>query len=330
MISLFRVYNEAIFLLLLALTILLNINLLFSPINLNLQGYASITGGIANGLQNFLNIPKWLYFIIFILSQFGGAVYFSLVMTKHKIVNNHNYIPALLFVTIFALINTYTFNCVAFLLLPLFILLLDRVFHIAVNDKNLANAFDLGLVCGILFFSYSPYILLVVFAYLMFIILKPFYWRYWVASAIGFVCPLLITLIVYTIFNQTAIFFEYFTSSRSFLYSESTISTTNLILHLSVLIISIGILSLSSISEQYKTIPFVRNYLFLIIMLALILLFFQMIRSLWVMELLIVVFIVMAIILTNFIIRCRSALLKNILHTLILVYLVYFQYFSGN
>jgi len=330
MISLFRVYNEAILLILLGLIILLNINILFDPIEINLQGYAPVTGGLANVLQGFFNIPKWLYFILYVLIQFGSAVYFGVVMTKHKIVNQYNYIPALLFVTLFALINVYTFNCVAFLILPVFILLFDRVFQIAINDKNLTNAFDLGLICGTLFLCYLPYALLAVFVYFMFIILQPFYWRYWVASAIGFVCPILFTLIAYVIFNQADVFFDYFTSNKSFLYSESIISATNLLQHLSVIGVTTVILSLFSSSKQYKTIPFVQNYLFLMIGLALILATFQVIRSLWVMELLMVIFIILTIVLTNFVIKCKSPLLKNALHLLMLVYLVYFQYFSSN
>lgn len=330
MISLFRVHNEVILLLLFGLTILLNINILFNPVELKLQGYMPITGSLAKIMQGFFNCPKWLYFIVYIIIQFGSAVYFGVVMAKHKIVNQYSYIPALLFVSLFALINIYTFNCVAFLILPVFILLFNRVFQIAINDKNLTNAFDLGLICGILFFSYLPYILLVVFTYFMFIILKPFYWRYWVASAIGFVCPLIIAFIAHVIFNHTDMFFDYFTTNKSFLYSKSIISTSVLMQHLAVVAVTIGILSFFSSSAYYKTIPFVRNYLFLMIGLALILIVFQLIRSLWVMELQIVVFIIITIVFTNFTIKCKSPIIKNALHLLMLVYLVYFQYFSGN
>jgi len=330
MISLFKVYNEVTLILLFGLTLLININILFYSNELTLQGYMPISGGLANVLQNFLEIPKWLYFILYLLIQFSSAIYFGVVVAKHKIVNQYNYIPALLFVTLFALINIYTFNCVAFLLLPVFILLFDRVFNIATNDKNLTNAFDLGLICGTLCFSYLPYALLVVFAYFIFIILKPFYWRYWVASFIGFICPLLIVLIAHAIFNQTNVFFEYFISGKSFLYSDSIIGISILLQHLSLIVVIIAILSFFSSSVQYKTIPFIRNYLFLIVGLALILMIFQLIGGLWVVELLIVVFIIIAIVLTNFVIKCRSPLLKNTLHVLMLVYLIYFQYFSVN
>jgi len=330
MISLFKVYNEVTILLLFGLTVLLNINILFYTNELTLQGYVPISGGLAHLLQIFLQIPKWLYFILYVLMQFGSAVYFGIIMAKHKIVNHYSYIAALIFVTLFALININTFNCVVFLLLPVFILLFDRVFQIAVNDKNLTNAFDLGLICGTLLFSYMPYALLVVFAYFMFIILKPFYWRYWVASIIGLVCPILIALIFYTIFNQTDIFLEYFTTDKSFLYSKSVVSTPIILQHLAVVIVIIAVLSAFSSSDQYKTIPFIRNYLFLIVGLALLLAIFQLIGGLWVVELLIVLFIIASIVLTNFVIKCRSSFIKNALHTLLLVYLIYFQYFSSN
>jgi len=330
MISLFKVYNEAIFLLLFGLTILLNLNILFSPIDFNLYGYAPITGGLAVFLKTYAGISKWLYFILFVLIQFSSAIYFGIAMAKHKIINHYNYLPALLFVTLFAFINIYTFSSVAFLFLPVFILLFDRVFQIAVNDKNLTNAFDLGLVCGILYLSYFPYALLVVFAYFMFIILKPFYWRYWVASIIGFACPFLIALIAYTLINQTGTFFKYFNSNISFLYSKSTISTIYLLQHFLVITGTMGLLYRFGNLEKNKTIPFIRNYLFLIAALAAILLLFQLIGGLWIMELLIIIFIILAMLLTNFIIKCNRTLLKNVLHTLMLVYLVYFQYFSGN
>lgn len=330
MISLFKVYNEVTLLLLFGVSLLLNINIVFYPNEFALQGYMPISDGLAKIVQNFLEIPKWLYFILYIIIQFSSAIYFGIVMAKHKIVTQYSYIPALLFITLFALINTYTFNCVAFILLPVFILLFDRVFSIAINDKNLTNAFDLGLICGTLFFSYLPYALLVVFAYFMFIILKPFYWRDWVASAIGFVCPLLIALIFYAIFNLTGVFFEYFTSGEPFLYSKSVISVSLLLQHLSVVTVIIAILSFFRSSAQYKTIPFIRNYLFLIVGLALILMLFQLIGGLWTVELLIVVFIIITIVLTNFIIKCRSAIIKNALHVVMLLYLIYFQYFSGN
>jgi len=330
MISLFRVYNEIILLLLLGITILLNLNVLFHPVNFDLKGYAPISGGLANILQDYIHISKWVYFILYIIVQFGCAIYFGQVMAKHKIVNQYNYVPALLFVSLLALINIYTFNCISFLLLPVFILLFHRVFLIATNDKNLTNAFDLGLITGTLFFTYFPYILLAVFAYFMFIVLTPFYWRDWVASVIGFVCPLLITLIVFAIFNESNTFFEYFAQKRSFLYSESIINTTNLMAHLIVVGAIIGILSLFSSAKQFKTTPFKRNYLFLIVTLAVLLLVFQLIRSLWIMELLIVVFIILAIVLTNYIAKCKSPLIKNALHLVLLVYLVYFQYFSNH
>jgi len=327
MISLFKVASEVFLLALLVITFILHINLFVTSPEIMIEQEAPFSYAVNQILFAWLNLPNWLYVLICIGVLYSSAIYFGIVVAKHKFVSNYTYVPALLFVTVFALFNKYTYPSPVFLFLPLLILLLDKLFEISVNDKNLTRFLDVGLICGTLTLVYLPYWSLVIFVYVAFAILKPFYWRYWVATLIGFVCPALVSLIFFTLFNQQHIIFDYLTLQTS--SSQALLPFFNLpiLSKLVVLGAGLGIIHFFIDESIFKVTALMKQYRNLLNALIIFILLYQLIIQNWVFELNLMALIVIAIYYSNMILRVKQELFANVIHAVILVAVICFQIF---
>lgn len=329
MVSLFKVASEVFLLALLAVTLILNINLFVHQPELLLNSNAPFTNAINTVLFKWLQIPQWLYTFIYIGVLFGSAVYFGTMMAKNRFVTNYTYLPALIFVTIFSFFNEQTYVTPIFLFLPLFVLMFNKLFEIAVYDKNLLRSLDIGLICGTLTLVYLPYWGMVIFCYVTFIIITPYYWRYWVATVIGFICPALIAIMMYSIFNDTQFVLDYLMLKNPMAVIDHNLSNTQLVLRFAILTICLTILYLFKDIDTFKVTILMKKYRNLLNALLVAIFLYQLIMREWSFELNIIVLIVIAIFTSNVIFRVKKEWISNAVHGVLLLYAFYFQYFSN-
>lgn len=85
----------------------------------------------------------------------------------------------------------------------LFLLLMtDRIFDSYRKEKAFSNCFDAGLYTAVASLFYFPSAVFLILIYAGFIILRPFNWREWIITLIGFVVPWLFVFTWYFWFNH--------------------------------------------------------------------------------------------------------------------------------
>ncbi len=328
MVSLFKVASEVFLLALFAVTLLLNINLFISPPEIIANNQAPFCYAVHQILFTWLNLPQWIYTFIYIGVLYGSAIYFGMVLAKNRFVSNYTYLPALIFITIFSFFNQYTYPTLVFLFLPLFISMFNKLFEIAVHDKNLSRSFDIGLICGTLTLVFLPYWSLVVFSYVIFILITPFYWRYWVATIIGFICPAIIALIFFGLFGNHQIVLDYLMLKQTPDVPFIPLSNFQIWYRFIVIGICLGMLFLFIDEHLFKVTTIMKRYRNLFNILIACLFTYQLIIQTWLFELNVIVLMILSMYYSNVILRVKNELISNIIHGLMILFVLFFQYFT--
>lgn len=328
MVSLFKVASEVFLLALFAVTLVLNINLFVSPPEMLVNNQAPFIYAIHQILFDWLNLPEWVYTFIYIGVLYGSAVYFGMIMAKNRFVSNYTYLPALIFVTIFSFFNEQTYPTLVFLFLPLFILLFNKLFEIAVYDKNLSRSLDIGLICGTLTLVYLPYWSLVVFSYVTFLIVAPFYWRFWVATVVGFICPAIMALIFFGLFGEQQLVFDYLLLKQSSDVMQMLVSNLQVGYRFAIISICLLILFLFIDEHLFKVTTLMKRYRNLSTALIVFCLAYQLISQTWLFEMNIIILIIFSIFFSNIILRVKNELISNAIHGFMLLFVLFFQYFT--
>jgi len=328
MVSLFKVASEVFLLVLFVVTLLLNINLFITPPEILTEYHAPFSYAVHQILFAWFNIPQWIYTFIHIGVLYGSAVYFGIIVAKNRFISNYTYLPALMFVTIFSFFNQQTYPTLVFLFLPLFIMMFNKLFEIAVYDKNLSRSLDVGLICGTLTLVYLPYWSLVVFSYITFAIVTPFYWRFWVATIVGFICPAIMALIFFGLFGQHQMMLDYLMLQQTTANLPIYLSNLQIWYRFIVLAICLIILFLFIDEHIFKVTTLMKRYRNLFNTLIVCLLAYQLVIQTWLFEMNMIILIVLSIYYSNVILRVKNELISNAVHGLMLLFVLFFQYFT--
>jgi len=329
MVSLFKVASEVFLFALLAVTLLLNINLFIFPPEIVANSPAPFAYVIHQLLFVWLKLPQWLYTCIYIGMLYASAVYFGNIVAKNRFVSNYTYLPALMFVTLFSFFNYQTYSTLTFLFLPLFISMFNKLFEIAVYDKNLSRSLDIGLICGTLTLVYLPYWGLVLFSYVTFIIITPFYWRYWAATVIGFICPAIMALIFFGMMGNHQIVLDYLMLKQSPDVLSVNLSNLQVFYRFAVISICLGLLFLFIDEHLFKVTTLMKRYRNLLNLLIACLFIYQLVMQTWLFEMNMIVLIILSIYYSNIVLRVKNELISNTVHGLMLLFVLFFQYFAG-
>lgn len=208
----------------------------------------------------------------------AGIVVFVQALLLNRIVNNHNllgkqtYLPALFYLVVCSALATFLTLSMPLLCNFLLLYIFNKLLLSYKRSDVISVFFDLGLVIGLATIIYFPLIFLLLFVWSCLIILRPFYWREWLASIIAFLL-MMFFLAVYYFYNDKLInFFDIWEPFKAPLKLFVTIKYNQYLVLLPILAaLFLGFLSLQV--NFYKSFVIVRKGFLVLLMLSIVIIF---------------------------------------------------------
>ncbi len=146
-----------------------------------------------------LNVVIGVFMLLF------QAIYLAYILQKQNIIEQNNWLPALLFLLFSSVASNFQLSPVTFA--NLFIILaLDRMFESYESFKGVDNILLAGFYTSIAMLFYFPYILFTVAIIICLVILRNVNWRFFLITIIGVSIPILYLGTVFfvndTLFNE--------------------------------------------------------------------------------------------------------------------------------
>jgi hypothetical protein len=156
-------------------------------------------------LYNFIDFrlnSAWLIQACNILVILAGAAMTSLLSISQEITGKNNYLPAFLY-----LLFAFTTTTNAFIhpaLLANLCVLVSLYYFIGTYrvDHALPDLFKASFFMGLAPFFYTNYLLLLPLCFMTLIILRPFQWRDWAITLLGFLLPLYLFMSMSYLVNE--------------------------------------------------------------------------------------------------------------------------------
>ncbi len=185
MIGQFRNLNPANLLLLAFITMLFRVGVLLKmPDTVDLSLFDTYAGFL-------VNVPEDLF------SPFGNiftamVIVFLQAILLNRLVNGFNilgkptFIPALMYVSVSALLEPFVVLSPALLANFFVIWMLYKFLSLYRRDDVMATMFDLGMIAALGTLVYFPYIIMLPLIWVVISVFRPFNWREWMAALMGF------------------------------------------------------------------------------------------------------------------------------------------------
>lgn len=146
---------------------------------------------------NFINSIKWLNFLLWVIVIFCEGLYLNYLVNEFKITNQNTHFPLVLFV----LLNG--FSAAGLLLnqthlIHLFLLLALHQLLLIYNERKATfKIFNAAFFLGIGTVFYLPFGVLIVLLWFVIRYVKPFYWKEYIVSILGFCVPFIYVVFYY-------------------------------------------------------------------------------------------------------------------------------------
>jgi len=159
---------------------------------------------IITGIEGF---PFLITLISFILI-FCEALLINYIIQKNEIINTTSFLPALVYMVLMSL-QPEMFSLHPIVIANLFMLFaLHTLMQSYKKETSYSQAFDTGLFISLGAMFYIPSIVFILLLWIGLILLRPFVWREWVISFIGFFLPW-IFIVFYYFWNDKLDTLEY-------------------------------------------------------------------------------------------------------------------------
>ena len=157
----------------------------------------------------------WLFFgysyylkvvVAFILLLFE-AFYLNYIFDKNNFLQNKSFLPAAIFVMLVSSFkDAQQLNPILCALLFV-IFAFSKIIKTYRQNSASSQVFDSSLLLSIATLFYFPTIILYPIVWVSLIVIRPFFWREWVISFIGFILPYIFTFSIYFWFDKVNFFF---------------------------------------------------------------------------------------------------------------------------
>lgn len=155
------------------------------------------TNILGNPIYTFLLAPfaaaPHILLIIGYIVTFLLALYFNQFLHKQRLLTIQNYYPALVVLTVSALLPEWIIPSMPMLSSFLAMLLLQRLIVLYRKEKMYGQVFDIGLIVGLGILSYTSLVWFAVLLLFALFILRAFVLREWINVYTGIVVPLFLT-----------------------------------------------------------------------------------------------------------------------------------------
>lgn len=153
-------------------------------------------------LGNDLLVKTMVAFVLIIIEGF----YLNYLFDKNNLLTRKSFLPAFAFVMMMSgFKSVQQLNPIVCALL--FVMLsLSKIAKTYRQDSALSNVFDASFLLSMASLFYFPVAILYPIVWVSLIVIRPFIWREWVVSFIGFVLPYVFTMTFYYWFNRVNFF----------------------------------------------------------------------------------------------------------------------------
>ncbi len=132
---------------------------------------------------------------------FSEALLINYIIQKNEIINTTSYFPALVYMVLMSL-QPEMFSLHPIVIASLFMLLaVHMLMQTYKKETSYSQAFDTGFFIAIACLFYIPSVVFILLLWLGLIVIRPFVWREWAISFIGFVLPW-VFLVFYYFWND--------------------------------------------------------------------------------------------------------------------------------
>jgi hypothetical protein len=125
------------------------------------------------------------------------AILVNEVVNANKILPKKNYLPGVLFIIFFSFFRENLWLTPSSIALTCMIICTGKIFGLVRNEKAYADIFDMGFLVAIATLFYFPSVLFIVFAYIGLATVRPFTYREWIITLMGFVSAFFLVFVIY-------------------------------------------------------------------------------------------------------------------------------------
>ena len=173
---------------------------------------------VITGIESY---PFLITLVSFILI-FSEALLINYIIQKNDIINTTSYLSALVYIVLMSL-QPEMFSLHPIVIANLFMLLaLHTLMQSYKKETSYAQAFDTGLFISLSALFYIPSIVFIILLWIGLIILRPFVWREWAISLMGFILPWIFMVFYYfwndklDVLEYDALYYTLITPKKSF------------------------------------------------------------------------------------------------------------------
>ncbi len=226
----------------------------FSPYHHTLPGFSDINSWLGIGS---LPVISSIFAIFIMLIQASILSYFDF---KFKLLKNKSFLPALFFVILASsFIETQQFHSIQIASL-LFSIAILRMFQSVQEQRAISHVFDAAFSVSLASLFYLPMGIFIFFVWSSILHLRPFVWKEWVASILGFSLPYMLYFGFYFVFTgEIQVLFHSFIDNIFILQPISSLNISHYFL-LGFLAVFVFLASISY-SQNFSTLAIrSRNY----------------------------------------------------------------------
>ncbi len=164
-------------------------------------------GPIYIWMMNYINqFSRPVVFLTGLILLISQVFYLNHITNKYEVLYQPSHLPALIYIICMGLFPD--FLCLHPMLFVNLILLvvLELLFSVYKSDTVLSTVFNAGFLLAIATLFYIPSVALFLLIWISLILLRPYAWRDWVISLIGFSIPFFFISVYYLYVNQLPLF----------------------------------------------------------------------------------------------------------------------------
>ncbi len=192
---------------------------------------------LISGVEQY---PLLITFLSFLLI-FGEALLINYIVSKNEIIDTTTYLPALVYAVLMSL-QPEMFSLHPIVIANLFILLaVHKLMQTYRKETAYSEAFDTGFFISLACLFYIPSLVFILLLWIGLILIRPFIWREWAISLMGFLLPWTYLIFAYfwkgnlDMLQYDALYYTLIVPGKSF--NTSSLSYSNY-LQIAVLLIS--------------------------------------------------------------------------------------------
>jgi len=136
------------------------------------------------------------------------AIHLNYVLNKHAVLYKNSWLPALMYSVLSGLLPLFLSFHPIILVNTILIFALDQIFSLYKTDHSLSSIFNIGFLLAIGALIYLPSIVMFILFIAAILILRPFSWREWIVSIMGFLLPFFLAFLYYFMTNHLMEFYQ--------------------------------------------------------------------------------------------------------------------------